>query len=128
MFTSMDFMDAYFHIPGARLLHFAFKFVVLPFGLPQSPCVFTRCLGAALSQIKSLGKKVFPYLNDGLFCALILDCIREDTHLLLSHGTELGLTVNYKKSSLLSSQEVTLISIHLHICKTGSPLQVKSIL
>ncbi len=61
-FTNIVLKDAYFHIPivphHRKFLRFCFKnqayqFKVLPFGLSLAPCVFTRCMTAALCPLYS---------------------------------------------------------------------------
>lgn len=56
--------DTYFHVPvlkePRRILWFAFQgqayqFVVLSFGLSLAPCIFTRCVSAALSSLHLQG-------------------------------------------------------------------------
>ncbi len=63
-FCSLDLKDAYFHIQIAphhrRFLRFAFEgvayqYTVLPFGLSLPPRIFTKCMDAALSPLRTDG-------------------------------------------------------------------------
>ncbi|XP_043992837.1 uncharacterized protein LOC122842759 [Gambusia affinis] len=121
-FTSIDLMDAYFHVPVAaehrRFLRFAYQgrhwqFCVLPFGLSLSPRVFTRCVRAALSPLQARGMKVLPYLDDWLLCAPSREDACRDTSRLLAHVSRLGLKVNLEKSCLIPSQTTTFLGVLL---------------
>ncbi len=91
---SMDLKDAYFHIQVApchrRFLRFAFEgivyqFTVLPFGLCLAPCMFTKCMGAALTPLKQNGMRVLNYLNDWLVLAQSESALLSDKFRLLAH-------------------------------------------
>ena len=119
-FTCIDLKDAYFHVPVApdhrQFLRFAFKgqvyqFRVLPFGLSLSPRVFTRCVAAALHPLQAGGMRILPYLDDWLLCASSRERALDITSTLLEHVAQLGLTVNFKKSSLVPRQDVVFIGV-----------------
>ena len=121
-FTSIDLKDAYFHVPIAphhrQFLRFAFEgrvyqFRVLPFGLSLAPRIFTRCVAAALAPLQARGMRILPYLDDWLVCASTREQALSDTATLLTHVTQLGLTVNFAKSSLAPSQSTVFIGIAL---------------
>ena len=66
-----------FHPEHRKFLRFAFqgqayKFAVLPFGPALAPCIFTRCMRAALTSLCLTGLTILPYLDDWLICALSL--------------------------------------------------------
>lgn len=138
-FTSVDLKDAYFHVPVAprhrQFLRFAFEgqayqFRVLPFGLSLAPRTFTRCVAAALAPLQARGLRILPYLDDWLVCAPTQERARNDTSLLLQHVSQLGLTVNFAKSSLIPSQQVTFIGIvinSLTMSATPSPERVDDV-
>ena len=139
-FTLVDLKDAYFHVPIApqhwRFLRFAFQgrhfqFRVLPFGLSLSPRVFTRCMAAALCPLQARGLKILPYLDDWLVCAPTEAQAAADTRTLLDHMDLLGLCVNWQKSNLIPSQQVTFLGItmdSLSMTARPSPQRVESIL
>lgn len=139
-FTSIDLKDAYFHVPVARhhrqFLRFAFEgqayqFRVLPFGLSLAPRIFTRCVAAALSPLQSRGMRILPYLDDWLICSATREQAIYNTTTLLAHVTQLGLTVNFAKSSLIPSQRVVFIGVVLDsvmMRASPSPQRVDDIL
>ena len=119
-FTCIDLKDAYFHVPVAphhrQFLRFAFRgqayqFRVLPFGLSLSPRVFTRCVAAAIHPLQARGMRILPYLDDWLLCASSQEGALNITSALLHHVAQLGLTVNFIKSSLVPCQDVVFIGI-----------------
>ncbi|XP_030293378.1 uncharacterized protein LOC115593839 [Sparus aurata] len=121
-FVSIDLKDAYFHVPIAphhrQFLRFAFQgrayqFKVMPFGLSLAPRIFTRCVAAALAPIQARGLAVLPYLDDWLIVSPTAEQAVRDTAVLLGHVNQLGLTVNYSKSSLTPSQKVDYLGMTL---------------
>ena len=121
-FVAIDLEDAYFHVPIAphhrQFLRFAFQgrayqFKVMPFGLSLAPRVFTRCVAAALAPIQARGLTVLPYLDDWLIVSPTAEQAVRDTAVLLGHVNQLGLSVNYAKSSLTPSQMVDYLGMTL---------------
>ncbi len=139
-FTTIDLKDAFFHVPIAPqhrpFLRFAFQgrvyqFCLLPFGLSLSPQVFTRCMSVALYPIQAQGVHLLPYLDDWLLCAPSREQAIEQTSLLISHVTQLGLKVNFSKSQLVPCQSVKCIGILLDsklMKASPSPQRVDNIL
>jgi hypothetical protein len=73
--TSVDLSDAYFHIPidveSRKYLRFVhrgvvYQFRALPFGLSDSPYVFTRVIKVVLQTAQSNGIQISGYLDDWL--------------------------------------------------------------
>ena len=102
--VSIDLKDAYLHVPvhpqSRRLLGFKFLDKVLPFGLKDSPCVFSREVATVVAHLRLQGIRIFYYLYDWLLVA-------ESQTLLLAHlqatlqlSHSLGFIVNWKKSVL----------------------------
>lgn len=139
-FTSVDLKDAYFHVPIAphhrQFLRFAFEgqayqFRVLPFGLSLAPRTFTRCVAAALAPLQARGLRILPYLDDWLVCAPTQEQAQNNTSLLLHHVSQLGLTVNFAKSLLIPSQQITFIGISINsltMSATPSPERVDDVI
>ncbi len=73
-----------------------------------------RCMPAALSPIQAQGVHLLPYLDDWLLCAPSREQAIEQTRLLISHLTQLGLKVNFSKSQLVPCQ-----SVKVHRYTTG---------
>ena len=76
--TSLDFSDAYFHIPiGQRLRKFlrfylnsqAYQFKALPFGLSTTPLEFTKVAKEVKLMAQARGIRIHQYLDDWLLRA-----------------------------------------------------------
>ena len=85
--VSIDLKDAYLHVPvhpqSRRLLGFKYQgltyvYKVLPFGLKDSPWVFTRVVATLIAHLRLQGIRIFFYLDDWLLVAV-------SQSLLLSH-------------------------------------------
>ena len=107
--TSIDLKDAYFHIPMARssrkFLRFVvngvvYQFAALPFGLSPAPLVFTRVMGVIASYAHRRGIRLHIYLDDWLLRALLRSVLLSQTKDILNLCAELGIVVNFPKSSL----------------------------
>jgi hypothetical protein len=117
-FFSLDLKDAYFHIQIAphhrRFLRFAFEgvayqYTVLPFGLALAPRTFSKCIDAALSPLRQMGIRVLNYLDDWLVLAQSEAELVAHRSLLLGHLENLGLRINWAKSSLSPSQRTSFL-------------------
>jgi len=120
--TSLDLMDAYFHVsihPADRkFLRFpwadtAYQFRALPFGLSLAPWIFTRLVRELAAVVRSKGIRFHTYIDDWLIPDL---CPRR----LARHTTEvqrlaafLGFTVNLAKSDLVPSQRFTFLGMDI---------------
>ena len=71
--TSLDFKDAFFHVPvtpahrcylSFRFSHRYFRFRALPFGLATSPYLFTRLVKVVGAFARSQGLSLLLYLDD----------------------------------------------------------------
>ncbi|XDV14501.1 hypothetical protein PO909_014743 [Leuciscus waleckii] len=122
-FVSIDLKDAYFQIQIAsrhrRFLRFAFEgqayqYTVLPFGLSLAPRTFTKCMDAALAPLRLRGIRVLNYLNDWLILAQSHSELVEHRTILLDHLENLGLAVNWEKSSLFPRQITSFLGIELN--------------
>ncbi len=107
-FAAIDQKDAYFHVsilPRHRpFLRFAFEgrayqYNVLPFGLSLSPRVFTKVVEAALVPLREQGVRILNYLDDWLILAQSQDQLCEHRDMVLSHLSQLGLQVNWKRAN-----------------------------
>ena len=116
--VSIDLKDAYLHVPihptSRHLLSFqyqgrTFQYRVLPFGLKESPWVFTRLVSTLVGYLRCRGICIHYYLDDWLIVA-------SSQSLLLSHLQEsllcaqsVGFLINWEKSSLVPSQVPTFL-------------------
>ncbi|CAM4558259.1 unnamed protein product [Leuciscus chuanchicus] len=101
-----------------RYLRFAFEgqtyqYTVLPFGLSLAPRTFTKCMDAALAPLRLRGMRVLNYLDYWLILAQSRSQLVEHRTILLDHLENLGITVNWAKSSLNPSQTISFLGIVL---------------
>ena len=101
--ATIDLKDAYLHVPvhqdSRRLLGFSFLgrtylYQVLPFGLKDSPWVFTRLVATVIAHLRTQGVRIFYYLDDWLVVA--------GSPALLSAHLELTLEVTQKLGFLIN--------------------------
>ena len=123
--TSLDFSDAYHHIPIRpdyhKYLAFQFKdkrywYTVCPFGLSPIPQVFTAAMEPLKIHARTcLGIATYQYIDDWLL--LVKNPTEAATktiqfaHLCLS----LGMLVNLDKSELAPSQHITHLGIEWNL-------------
>ncbi|XP_019204408.1 uncharacterized protein LOC109195978 [Oreochromis niloticus] len=126
-FATIDLTDAYFHVaihPKHRqFLRFAFEgvayeYLVLPFGLSLAPRTFTKCAEAALAPLRERGIRILAYLDDWALVACSREQAETQLSLVLSHIQTLGFSVNFQKSSLIPSQQISFLG--LEICSLSS--------
>ena len=111
--TSLDFSDAYFHIPihlnSRKYLRFPFQnqsyqFRSLPFGLSTAPMEFTCVVKEVKLMAQSRGIRIHQYLDDWLIRAPTKESCHQGTQSLLALCQELGWIVNLQKSELEPKQ------------------------
>ena len=124
--TSVDLKDAYFHIPIAsssrKYLRFVidgktYQFRALPFGLSPAPRVFTRIMSVIADYAHRRGVALHIYLDDWLIRSSSQTQLRQDTALILMICFDLGLIVNYPKSSLEPTREFEFLGIQFSTTK-----------
>ena len=107
--VSLDLKDAYLHVlvhPQSRkFLGFAFQGVtyqykVLPFGLKDSPWVFSRVVATLIAHLRRLGLRIFYYLDDWLLVAESKELLESHLRIMVSITQSVGFLVNFQKSSL----------------------------
>ena len=105
--TSLDFRDAYFHIPisqrSRKYLRFrinkaTYQFTSLPFGLAMAPLEFTKAVKEVKLMPQARGIRIHQYLDDWLLKAPCRETCLQHTRTLLALCLELGWVVNMKKS------------------------------
>ena len=111
--TSLDFSDAYFHIPIAPrsrkylrffLFHQTFQFTALPFGLATAPLEFTKVVKEVKLMAQAKGIRIHQYLDDWLLRAPSSEICLQHTQTLLALCRQLGWVVNMTKSELVPKQ------------------------
>ena len=114
--TSLDFSDAYFHIPishrSRKYLRFhikgqTFQFTALPFGLSTASLEFTKVVQEVKLMAQSRGIRIHQYLDDWLLRAPCREICLRHTQTLLDLCCSLGWVVNMDKSELVPQQPST---------------------
>ena len=111
--TSLDFSDAYFHIPIAQrsrkylrffLFNQTFQFTALPFGLATAPLEFTKVVKEVKLMAQAKGIRIHQYLDDWLLRAPSPELCLQHTQTLLALCRQLGWIINMTKSELVPKQ------------------------
>ena len=111
--TSIDFKDAYFHIPihsqSRKYMRFhlqgrSYQFKALPFGLSTAPMEFTVVAKEVKLMALQKGIRTHQYLDDWLVRASTHDTCLQHTQTLVTLCQELGWLVNKEKSELVPKQ------------------------
>ena len=107
--TSIDFKDAYFHIPihsqSRKYMHFhiqgrSYQFKALPFGLSTAPIEFTVVAKEVKLMALQRGIRIHQYLNDWLVRATSHQTCLQHTQTLVALCRELGWLANKEKSEV----------------------------
>ena len=111
--TSIDFTDAYFHVPiqeqSRKYLRFhvqgqTYQFKALPFGLSTAPLEFTVIAKEVKLMAMHRGIRIHQYLDDWLVRANSHPACLQHTRDLLKICQDLGWLVNREKSELETKQ------------------------
>ena len=111
--TSIDFKDAYFHIPihsqSRKYMRFhlqgrSYQFKALPFGLSTGPLEFTVVAKEVKLMALQKGIRIHQYLDDWLVRASTHHTCLQHTQTLVTLCQELGWLVNKEKSELVPTQ------------------------
>ena len=112
-YTSIDFKDAYFHIPihsqSRKYMRFhlqgwSYQFKALPFGLSTAPMEFTVVAKEVKLMALQRGIRTHQYLDDWLVRASTHDTCLQHTQTLVTLCQGLGWLVNKEKSELAPKQ------------------------
>ena len=113
--TSIDFKDAYCHIPiqpmSRKYLRFhvqgqTYQFKALPFGLLTAPLEFTVVTKEVKLMALQKGIRIHQYLDDWLVWAKSHHTCLQHTHTLVALCQDLGWLVNKEKSELVPKQVI----------------------
>ena len=111
--TSVDFKDAYFHIPiqeqSRKYLRFlvqgrTYQYKALPFGLSTAPMEFTVLAKEVKLMAIHRGIRIHQYLDDWLVRARSQHICLQHTQILVKMCQDLGWLVNLEKSELEPKQ------------------------
>ena len=120
--TRLDLKDAYFAVPvhptHQRYLRFRYKeqtfqFNALPFGLSTAPRVFTKILRPVAGLVRELGVRCVFYLDDVLIMNQEENMALQQTWAVVDLLEALGFLVNFNKSVLTPSQEITFLGFNI---------------
>ena len=132
--TSVDFSDAYYHIPmhpdHKQFLAFQvgsarYWFKATPFGLSPLPQVFTEIFTTLKVYAReSLGVMIFQYIDDWMLLSRDRDKLADDTLAFANLCTDLGIIVNFDKSELAPSRRLIHLGIEWNFaqCTVRPPL------
>ena len=105
---SLDFSEAYFHIPISpnlrKFLRFHYQGQTFQFGLSTAPMEFTIVVKKVKLMAQARNIRMHQYLDDWLIQARDKVTCFQDTQTLLALCQELGWVVNLKKSELEPKQ------------------------
>ena len=125
--TSVDFKDAYFHIPiqdqSRKYLRFhvqgqTYQFRALPFRLSTAPMEFTILVKEVKLMAMRRGIRIHQYLDDWLVRANSYPVCRQHTQILVQMCQELGWLVNTEKSELEPKQVFNFVGYQFDL-RTG---------
>ena len=91
----------------------SYRFRVLCFGLTTAPHVFTQLMAPISAFLHRYGVKMLRYLDDWLILAEFRPTGLQARDRLLQVCEELGLQVNFRKSSLIPSQDMTYLGMQI---------------
>ena len=102
-----------FHMDHFTMGGVSYQFRVLCFGLTTAPHVFTRLMAPISAILHRYGVRMLRYLDDWLILAESRPTGLQARDRLLQVCEELGLQVNFRKSSLIPSQDMTYLSMQI---------------
>ena len=103
--TSLDLMDAYFHIPIAppfrKFLRFVwdntvYQFRTLPFGISTAPLVFTRVFQTVIAHLHTLSVQIHSYLDDSLIRDFDQQTLVSQMEMVIQFFLNLGFLIFWK--------------------------------
>ena len=122
--TSIDFKDAYFHIPihnqSRKYMRFyvqgrSYQFKALPFGLSTAPMEFTVVARKVKLMALQMGIRIHQYLYDWLVRAMSNQTCLQHTQTLVAFFEELGWLLNREKSELDPKQVFSFVGYHFDL-------------
>ena len=102
-----------FHMDRFPMGGVSYQFRVLCFGLTTAPHVFTRLMAPISAILHRYGVRMLRYLDDWLILAESRTTGIQARDRLLQVCEELGLQVDFRKSSLIPSQDMTYLGLQI---------------
>lgn len=121
--TRIDLKDAYYSVnikeTDRKFLSFQFEnkvyhFNRLPFGISTAPFVFTKLMKPVVEKFRKIGIRCVIYLDDILIFSRSYEEAKVNTKVIIDQLIQLGFKLNYKKCSLLPSQECTFLGFRFN--------------
>ena len=122
LMVSLDLKDAYFSIPifppHRKYLRFVwrhscFEFTCLPFGYSLAPRVFTKVLKPVVATLRFKGIRLAIFIDDILIAAQSDTLCRDHMAMTRELLESLGFLINFKKSQLLPSNQITYLGFQI---------------
>ena len=89
--------------------------MVLPFGLKDSPWVFSRIVATFIGHLRRQGIRIFYYLDDWLLVAESQALLESHLQITLELSQKLGFIINWKKLMLIPQRMPTYLGASLDI-------------
>lgn len=127
--ASIDLEDAYFsvqiHNEYTKFLRFfwrnqLYQFLVLPFGYSGAPRLFTKITNPIMAKLHSLGVRTAIYIDDIIIVEDDKLRLQRNVDLVIGMLTQLGFKVNFKKSTIVPTQNIQ----HLGFILSSTQLQL----
>ena len=116
--TSVDLVDAYFHVPihksyrrfmRVALFGKVWQFRAMPMGLNVSARIFTKIIVELLKVVRCWGVHIRAYIDDWILKAWRAEKLRHQTLRVVRLCIKVGLMVNIPKSDLDPLQAITFV-------------------
>lgn len=123
---SVDLKDTFLLVPiilkHRKFLRFLFKGVqfrynCLPIGYSQASRSFCKCMEMALEPLRSKGIRPLFYQDNLIVIASSKESMALQTALLVKHLCLLSFAINWGKSTLLPSQSIIYLGVHMNSLK-----------
>ena len=119
----LDLKDAYLLVPmdsdHTKFLRFEYQnclyqFLTLPFGLCSAPFAFTKIIKPVSSYLRERGIRLVTYLDDFLILGDSVESCEQDCARVADLLTELGFIINWGKSEIKPTQEITFLGFTIN--------------
>ena len=121
-FTSIDLSEAYWHVPiharFQKYLAFTFQgrlymYLAMPFGINIGPRIFSKIITEVLIQLHYQKIRLSVYIDDILLWDTSAQDLLLHIQMTIQLLTDLGFSINWDKSTLIPSQNITYLGVTL---------------
>ena len=122
-FTKIDLKDAYHSISiakehrkylGFQVNNKSYRFRVVPFGLSTAPRLFTKIMREAIAPLREQSIRMVIYLDGILIMGNTIEESIIATEKCIHHLSNLGFTINLKKSVLKPSTSINFLGMEIN--------------